>query len=142
MNIFFKNIDTFNSKEFNFTLDFSNNVWMYRKVSKNEFWFINKVNNQALILNVFNDNFYTHDLLKLESNKLSKLVKIGDYESFLICKNFKLHSTLQYEWIFVDSGVKFKFSYPIMDEKSEIEKDKDFEEALSILNTIKKKFVK
>lgn len=139
MNFLFKDIDVFNLKELSFTLAFPKSVWMFKKVSKNEFWFVNKINNQALILNFFNDTFYTHDLLQLEFGNLTQMVKIGDYEAFIVCKNFKLHATLQYEWTFADAGLKFKFSYPILDDKSEIEKDKDYAEAVNLLNTLKSK---
>ena len=139
MNFLFKDIDLFNWKEFSFTLAFPKHEWMYKKVSKNEFWFVNKNNNQALILNYFNEKYHTNELLQLEFGSLAQVIKIGDFEAFITCKNFKLHATLQYEWTFVDSGLKFIFSYPILEEKSEVEKDKDYDEAFNILNTLKSK---
>ncbi|KUJ63594.1 hypothetical protein AR687_02590 [Flavobacteriaceae bacterium CRH] len=135
--ILFKNISLFDVPEFTFTISFPKYLWTYRKVSKNQFWFVNKKNNQAIILEYFNDTIYNDDMIKNELNHVYTLSTIGDFTSFLKCKNFKEYSTLEYEWIIIDSGMKIIFSCSILDNKSEEQKANDYNEAYSILNTLK-----
>jgi hypothetical protein len=135
--ILFKNISVFDVPEFSFTINFPESLWMYRRVSKNQFWFINKENNQALILDYFNDKIYNEEIVKNELNNVFSLTKIGDFNALLKCKKFVGDSISQYEWVIIDSGIKIRFSCSILDEKSEEEKDNDYQEAYSILNTLK-----
>ncbi|OXA95756.1 hypothetical protein B0A66_02055 [Flavobacterium hercynium] len=135
--ILFKNIVIFDLPEFSFTIKFPESLWIYRRVSKNQFWFVNKKNNQALILEYFNDKIYNEEIIKDELNYIFSSTKIGHFNSFLKCIKFVEDSISQYEWIIIDSDKKFLFSYSILDKKSEEEKDKEYEEAFSILNTLK-----
>uniref|UniRef100_UPI004049A544 hypothetical protein n=2 Tax=Flavobacterium sp. TaxID=239 RepID=UPI004049A544 len=136
---FFKDISLFDFPTFGFTLEFPVGLWCFRKVSKNEFWFINKNSNQAIILNCYKDQSYNYEMLKSEFKDAVTMGKIGNYDAFISCKKFVKESVLQYEWVLLDLTKKIKFSYPILDEKNKSDKDKDYEVALSILNTIKAK---
>lgn len=138
-NKLFEKISFFNIQEFGFTLNFPNESWIYCKVSLNEFWFINEFNNQAIILNSFRDKLYDYKIINNENQNGLLNTKIGDYDAFLKCKKFVEDSILQYEWLIIDSGIKIIFSCPIIEEKSESDKDKDYEEALLILNSLKNK---
>ncbi|WP_298145044.1 hypothetical protein [Flavobacterium sp.] len=101
------------------------------------YWFINEKSNQALILNYYTDDSYTFEDVKSAFQGNFSETKIGEYNALMYCKRFIDDSISQYEWIIVDGGRKVIFSYSILDEKSDFEKDRDYEDANEILNTLK-----
>jgi hypothetical protein len=135
--ILFKNILVFDLPKLGLTLNFPKYLWSYRKVDRNQFWFVNKENNQALIFEYFDDKIYIEEDIKNELNNIFSLSKIADFDAFLKCHRFIEYSTLEYSWIIIHSGIKFKFSCSISDKKSVHEKDNDYLQACSILNTLK-----
>ncbi|MFH6994545.1 hypothetical protein [Flavobacterium sp. FlaQc-48] len=137
--ILFKNLSVFDVPEFSFTIKFPESLWMFRKVTKNQYWFVNKKNNQALILEYFDDIVYNEEIIKNELKNVFSVAQIGDYNSLVKCKRFVDDAISQYEWIIIDSGRKILFSCSILDKKTEKEKDNDYNEAFSILNTLKAK---
>ncbi|MDI9312117.1 MAG: hypothetical protein QM535_18025 [Limnohabitans sp.] len=133
----FKNIRVFNEKNIDFTLSFPLGIWKYRKINKNEFCFLKKNTNSAIIMTIFNDKSYNYDDLK--ENEYFVETKLGDYLAYVTCKLFEDKMLLQYEWYLVIAVKKIVFYYSMMDNLSDLEKDSQYNEVLKILNTIVKK---
>ncbi len=138
INIFFKKVTIFEDKLFGFKINFPENKWKYRKAVKNTFIFLKSHTNYALILEIFNDQVYNYEILKEKINNNFTQMTVGDYYAYVVCKKFEDQPILQYEWNFIDSNNRILFTYCILDNLKETEKDNLYLEVLNILNTIKR----
>lgn len=131
----FKKIQAYRNKDFNFELTFPEHFWKYKRFSKNEIWFLNTKNNEAIILYIYNDKDYVLDEEMSLVRNYERLV-LGDIDSIVYYKLFEADKLTQYEWVFIKKKTKYRFAYTVVQEKDKLALEEDYRVVVEILNSI------
>ena len=110
-------------------------IWEKIKINKNEYWFLDKLKNEAIVIRIKKSNF---DKLESIYTKLEnyEVIDLKHTKAIHYLVSFKKDGLNQYEWIILHNGYFINFAYTIDSKKDAVTREVDYEKIYKIINTI------